>query len=86
MRQSMAERPVEPFSESENPEQWAAIVAWEESRADKAEAENKRLREALENIAKHGKDSITPVDWRNIVLIIGDIARAALDGSLSVSV
>jgi hypothetical protein len=41
-------------------------------------AENKRLWDALECIAKHGKDSITPVDWRNTVLIIGNIARAAL--------
>jgi hypothetical protein len=45
---------------------------------DKVEAENKRMRDALECIAKHAKDSVTPVDWRNIVLIIGDIARAAL--------
>jgi hypothetical protein len=42
-------------------------------------AENKRLWDALECIAKHCKDSVTPVDWRNIVLIIGDIASAALD-------
>lgn len=26
-------RPIEPYSESENPERWAEIAAWEENRA-----------------------------------------------------
>lgn len=32
------DRPLEPCCETEEPESWAAIAEWEESRADKAEA------------------------------------------------
>jgi hypothetical protein len=31
------ERPIEPYSESDDPEQWCRVLAWEEARADKLE-------------------------------------------------
>lgn len=33
------ERPAEPYSTDENPEQWVRVMAWEEDRANRAEAE-----------------------------------------------
>jgi plasmid stabilization system protein ParE len=64
----------------ENPEQYIKSL----------QAENKRLREALEEIAKNhygleiGDDDETAVKyWASRALIMRNQARAALDGSLS---
>ena len=42
------ERPPEPFSESEDPEQWCRVLAWEEQRADKLQARVERYKLSLE--------------------------------------
>jgi hypothetical protein len=46
------ERPPEPFSESEDPEQWCRVLAWEEQRADKLQAQVERLEDEVKHL-KH---------------------------------
>jgi len=43
------ERPVEPYSESENPEQWCDVLAWEEARADELQKQVEELTKAKAN-------------------------------------
>jgi hypothetical protein len=47
-------RPIEPNSASENPEQWAAIAAWEAERADRAESARDELLIAVEALDECG--------------------------------
>lgn len=47
------ERPSEPSNESVDPEQWCRVLAWEEARADKLQAENDRLKEFAQLMAIH---------------------------------
>ena len=48
------DRPLEPYSCDEDAEQWVAVLAWEESRADALQAEVERLRGALTEIHQNG--------------------------------
>ena len=56
------ERPVEPFSESENPEQWCRVLAWEEARAEQAEAERDEACALLERYDKVTEELKAEVD------------------------
>lgn len=45
--EQLGERPPEPYTESEDPEQWARVADWESRRAELLEAELARYREAI---------------------------------------
>lgn len=49
-------RPVEPYSASENPEQWAEIADWERRRANRLEAKARKYRKVLAELEKQTRE------------------------------
>lgn len=50
------DRPVEPYSENENPEQWCMVLAWEEAQNTALRARVKELEEAIEPMIDYAQE------------------------------
>lgn len=67
------DRPIEPYSISENPERWAEIADWEANRANVAQAELYRMTVLTEESITRALDQffespngckwMIPIDW-----------------------
>jgi hypothetical protein len=49
-------RPVEPYSASENPEQWAEIADWERRRANRFAVKARKFRKVLVQLEEYTRD------------------------------